>query len=168
MSAPVETPATAPADEGSDFLTTRRRDLGGGVAAVVVGSPFGGFRVSREVDGARTTVIETPHPDEARSVFDHLRAVDPPWHPAYLPTGKSPPPHAELTARIHAVGRTVEECCATFAESLGDVLDGSTFASHAEEGPEFQWLARFSTRAGAGFKASGRCVPGGYVMTWWK
>ncbi len=158
----------------SEFTATDRvlahRVLDDGTKVVLVGVVAGPtYRIERERDGLLTIVFETTFPDEAESVFECCEAADRPWHPAYLPIGKAFPAAEGRTVPVHAVGATVELCVEAFLTGLGDTLEpGSLRIDEADSAPGFQWGARFaSARGGSGFKAAGRDVPGGRVMTWW-
>ena len=126
-------------------------------------------RVER-ADGAVAEVFSTGFKDEASSVFDAYDGIVRNWHAPYLPIGKLPPDRADLTVPVHAAGVTVEACLEAFLSSIGETL--STRGLHVEAAdpdPRFGWSAAFvSEPSGTGFKAAGRHVPGGMVMTWWK
>lgn len=146
------------------------RALGDGSSVAIVGSVSGpAYAVEHRKPGAVATVVETPHPDVAGAVYEAFDVVERGWHAAYLPRGGLPPDHAALTVAVHAAGATVEDCVRGFLDGRGDGLrEGSLLTVTDEPREEYQWDASFvSDRTGTGFKAAGRKVPGGVVMTWW-
>jgi len=68
---------------------------------------------------------------------------------------------------VHAVGTTPEECIAALAvvKGWGAVEDLFDLTCSKESG--FAWGRTF-TAGGTSFKAAGRSVPGGFILTWWK
>ncbi len=146
------------------------RALGDGTSVAIVASVSGpGYVVEHRKPDAVATVVETPHPDVAEAVYESFDGVGRGWHAAYLPRGAPPPGHAALAATVHAAGSTVVDCVAGFLDGRGEGLrEGSLRTSFDEPSEEFQWDASFvSDRTGTAFKAAGRKVPGGVVMTWW-
>lgn len=120
-------------------------------------------------DGTSRLVQVTPHADQAARTFEAYDGPRP-WHAAYLPRGENGAT-SDKTVRVHAAGADPEACIIGFLDSLGQTLKpGSLAPLPAEVGErEFQWGLRFQdAETGTAFKAAGRLVPGGAVMTWWK
>lgn len=147
-----------------------RRDLGNGVAVVLLAARGERrFRIARLASDGEATVLETPHPEEATSVFDAYDG-ERGWHHAYPPRGATSDGFRALrTCDVHAVGATVEDCVKAFLDSKGEsIRAGSLVQMDDGADPEFQWGCAFASEGtGTGFKAAGRAVPGGFVMTWW-
>lgn len=118
-------------------------------------------------------VIKTPYRDAAETVyaaFDGPR----PWHDAYLPRGFNERDPAKIV-NAYAVGSgTTPEAAAiaavtAFLDSLGTELDPGSLEPMDDEDRDYQWGYRFRDRqSGTGFKAAGRFIPGGAILTWWK
>lgn len=120
-------------------------------------------------DGMGTLVHTTPFRDLAEHTF---AAYDGPraWHAAYLPRGDNSR-MPEKTVCVFAAGVDPEACIVAFLDSLGHtLLPGSLTPMPQEVGEtDYQWGYRFiDAETRTGFKAAGRLVPGGAVLTWWR
>jgi hypothetical protein len=132
------------------------------------GEPDGSFTIHHvQADGSSALVQTTRFQDVALQTF---AAFDRPrdWHHAYRPRGENTR-HPDKTVSVFAAGADPTACIVGFLDSLGATLDrGSLETLDHEDKPDFQWGYRFrDLESGTGFKAAGRLVPGGAIMTWW-
>lgn len=127
---------------------------GAGKQLVATGARFSVVRIRPDATPF-DTLIETPHSEVASS---------------YLPRGTHGNREAKA-ATVWAAGATPEDCVRGFLDSIGNTLKEGSLEPYDEDGPkdEFQWGVRFAdAETGTFFKAAGRFVPGGAVLTWWK
>ncbi len=158
----------------SQFMDSKRElaseTLADGSRKLVVGVVSGpSYRVDHVRGERRVTILSTAHADEARAVYEAFDGRDRGWHPAYPPRGGLPPARETLGACVHAAGSSVEDCVRGFLDGRGEALQPGSLQPTGEDlGCEFQWSVTFASEgSGTGFRAAGRRVPGGYVMTWW-
>lgn len=118
-------------------------------------------------DAAETPVYTTATPDDAEAVFtayDGRRD----WHHAYLPRGQNPDiGKPEKVVAVYAAGADPVACLHGFLDGLGLSLDEASLEAMEGDGATYQWGYRFASTTGTAFKACGRLVPGGAIMTWW-
>lgn len=134
------------------------------------------FRPDNYPTTPETVIYLTRYEDEAANVFEAYTGPKD-WHECYLPVGRSISA-GEKNAMVHAVGETPLNCVRAFLDSKGLTLREGSAVPMESTGTlndsagsrEFQWaFAEFrDDETGTSFKAAGRNVPGGVVMTWWK
>lgn len=126
-------------------------------------------RVLHVTEEGVDVLFESADEDAAVRVYDAFDGRFRPWHGAYQPQGLQSDRQA-VTVPVYAAADTAEGCILGFMDSLGLPLDlESVSVLDNGDNDEYQWGLSFRDAAnGTSFKAAGRFVPGGAVLTWWK
>jgi hypothetical protein len=132
----------------------------------------GWFVVVHHHEGRDTIVVQAIHRDLADTyyaAFDGPR----PWHDSYVRGTNDREPDKSVCVFAVGAGATPDEAAraslVAFLDSLNATLDPTSVEALDDgDNRDYQWGYRFRDQeSGTAFKAAGRYVPGGAVLTWW-